>query len=375
MTWAIYAINALHLHRTGCAAYTYLLQSSQPYIRGPFSQFSEQRTDTWSWTDAAAGQEDERAAMLREHLGTAETAAAFPFLTGYGGYLQIFTHGFTGMRADIDGYEVIDGKKGPMRIVLVVDPVMVPQFPDGLRIKGIKFHGAVLDFNIGPRTTTISRRGGRHFADGKTINVKTQGRGVSSEYRHYTLDPGDAITIPTRRPDLDGPKVPGNFAQCAPISSITPPDGRFLQGEGTSAGAGWIAGRHPVAAVDGSPDTVWQPASPEESSVLIDLGQVKLVSAVMVNWADSPAEKLLVEGFLNGEEENAGWVTMLQVGQVSISSPYDPHKPPRIALPDANVTSASFDRSWNVSKFRVTMKGTQGVDKNVGATVAEISIL
>ncbi|KAJ9133783.1 Glycoside hydrolase family 65 protein [Coniochaeta hoffmannii] len=86
MTWSIYAISEAQLQEKGCAAYTYLQRASEPYIRQPFYQFSEVLADA-------------------ELPGVSNPAfifglnPAFPFLTGAGGFLQIFTHGLIGMRS------------------------------------------------------------------------------------------------------------------------------------------------------------------------------------------------------------------------------------------------------------------------------------
>lgn len=363
MTWAINAINALRLDRSGCAAYTYLLQASQPYIRAPYYQFSEQRTDTWSWEDAAAGQEDERAKWVREHLGTAETSAAFPFLTGYGGYLQIFTHGFTGMRTVFDEYV---GK-----VVLVVEPLMMPQFPEGMTIKGVKFQGAVLDFHIGSDSTEILRRvvGGHANTDAIIVRL---GLGYHQYHSHQLLRPGETLLVPNHQLHRN---MEGNTAQCRPVSPAQRQDSSSA-GESSSV-ASWVPGRHPIAAVDGSPDTIWQPSSPEEASIVIDLGSLVNTWGVEVNWADSPAEYLLIEG-LDGDQgmgdADDAWVGLLQLDKVTISSPYDPSKVPRLAVPDSNSTGEYWEETAAVSKIRVTIRGTQGVDKTVGATIAEIKI-
>jgi trehalose/maltose hydrolase-like predicted phosphorylase len=69
MTYSIFSIDANTLSNgVGCASYTYLLASSQPYSRPPFYQFSEQTGD-----------------IFNDNGGT---NPAFTFLTGHGGYLQ-----------------------------------------------------------------------------------------------------------------------------------------------------------------------------------------------------------------------------------------------------------------------------------------------
>uniref|UniRef100_A0A0B7K532 alpha,alpha-trehalase n=1 Tax=Bionectria ochroleuca TaxID=29856 RepID=A0A0B7K532_BIOOC len=318
MTWAIYAIAALHLHPTGCAGYTYLLQASQPYLRDPFQQFSEQRTDTWSWSDGSSSW-----SILEEYFGTEGTTAAFPFLTGYGGYLQIFTHGFTGMRAESDA--------------LVIDPVMVPQLPEGIKVRGIKYRGAALDFDIGLQHTTISRRKASR-EDGHVV--------LRHFDKHFTLLPGQKIKLDTRRPDLTSTSVLGNIAQCKPVRS-----------ESSGAAAAWVAGRHP-------------PLTADAASIVISLGETRSVSSVLVNWAAVPAESFSVHGKLGDE-----WMEMLRVEDIKISSPYDPEKVKKVAVPKGNTTEARLEKKWECREVKFTIQGTQGPDKASGATVAEISLV
>lgn len=362
MTWAIYAISSLHLHQTGCAAYTYMLQASQPYLRAPFYQFSEQQTDTWSWADAAAGAGATLDDMSSHFGETDHTSAAFPFLTGYGGYLQIFTHGFTGMQA------VIDQETGG--IVLVVDPVMVPQLTEGIKVRGVKFHDAVLDFDIGPTETVISRRPGIGplYQSGGPITLRFIDKKTGPV--DYVVRPTESIRLPTRRPDLNSTAIAGNMVQCAAVRSVSSSSSSQL--------APWVTGRHPVAAVDGSNDTVWQPQSPEmEASIVVELGEMKLIKGMLVNWAAAPATEFTLEGQTGAKEtlDSQTWEHIYGTNSVAISAPYDPERAKRIVVPDANVTSVKFDIAWNAQRVRFTIRGSQGTDKTVGATVAELAIL
>jgi len=127
MTYSIFGINSAQLSTRGCEAFTYLLQSSEPYVRGPFSQFSEQTTDVYA--------------------DNGGTNPAYTFLTGHGGYLQIWTHGFTGYRSRLDCF--------------YLDPTLPPQLaPDGFTVRGMKWQGSVFDVTVGGKQTTITRRSG-----------------------------------------------------------------------------------------------------------------------------------------------------------------------------------------------------------------------
>ncbi|NEE18483.1 glycoside hydrolase family 65 protein, partial [Streptomyces sp. SID7499] len=85
MTDSVHAIDAAETGEPGCSTYTYLQRSVRPFVRGPYELFSEARGDK-------AGAED--------------PLSGFPaddFLTGKGGFLQVFTHGLTGLRLREDG--------------------------------------------------------------------------------------------------------------------------------------------------------------------------------------------------------------------------------------------------------------------------------
>ncbi|KAL1994699.1 hypothetical protein VTN49DRAFT_2169 [Thermomyces lanuginosus] len=130
MTWSIYAISEAQLQESGCASYTYLLRSAAPYLRRLFYQFCETAIDA---------PEDDNDSNPVFPFGL---YPAFPFLTGAGGFLQVFTHGLTGMRRHHN--------------YLYLDPILSPQIPQGVRIKGIKWQGASFDTSIQLNITTIT---------------------------------------------------------------------------------------------------------------------------------------------------------------------------------------------------------------------------
>jgi len=321
MTWSMFAINAAKLDEQGCAAYTYLLNGYQPYLRAPFYQLSEQQTDSWH----------------TEHFAT-ETNAAFPFLTAYGGFLQVFTHGFTGIRPQLDA--------------LFMDPMMVPQLPKGLTLKGVKYQGAVLDISIGPETTTITRHKIAYSPQAITIRIG----GKALKPGDHALYAGETLTVPTRRPDHNGTAVPGNLAQCAPAFSSQP----------------YVPGRLPLAAVDGSNTTLWQPASPSLSALVVDLGYLRTVSGISINWGPTPALKMEVWG---SETIYGRYERLVKVKKVGVSEQYISEEARLVKIRQGNVTLAKFEKKVDVRFVRVDIQGTWGNDKGVGATVAEVAIL
>ncbi len=323
MTWAMYAINEAQLQEQGCAAYTYLLCAYQPYVRVPFYQFSEQASDDW-----------------RTNGGT---HPAFPFLTGYGGYVQVYTHGFTGMRPRLDA--------------LFLDPMMVPQIPEGIRINGVKYQGAAFDIHIGLQNTTIKRR--ENKLEGEKARNKATIRigGKASNPGDYTLDVGASLVVPTRRPDLNGTAIEGNLAHCRPATSEQK----------------WVPARLPLAAVDGSNATLWQPLSPEPASIIVDLGLGHSIRGAVINWGPSPPIAFSISGGLVAEGKR--FTEFFETRTVSISEPYKLQEAKLVKIRQGNVTVVELGRSYNARYVNLTVEGTQGNDKTVGATVAEFAII
>ncbi|NEE38178.1 haloacid dehalogenase, partial [Streptomyces sp. SID7982] len=123
MTDSVHAIDAAAIGEPGCSAYTYMQRSVRPFMRGPYDLFSEARGDK---------------------AGSQDPLSGFPaddFLTGKGGFLQVFTHGLTGLRLREDGVRL--------------DPTLPPQLHEGVTLKNLRFRDAAYEVVIGPRTTTV----------------------------------------------------------------------------------------------------------------------------------------------------------------------------------------------------------------------------
>ncbi|MFJ1768081.1 glycosyl hydrolase family 65 protein [Amycolatopsis sp. NPDC088138] len=147
MTDAIATIAGAALGSPGCAVYTSLRDSADPYLAAPFDQWYETRT-----------------------------GGAFDFTTGQGGYLQEFLYGFTGLRWGTDS--------------VTVDPFLPPQLP-GVDITGVRWHGRTFDLSVGQRTTKLTLR------SGPPLPVSVGGAGVRQ------VRPGAALQVPTRHPAGD----------------------------------------------------------------------------------------------------------------------------------------------------------------------------
>ena len=105
----------------------------------PFYQFSEQTSDNY----ALNGNRN----------------PAFSFLTGHGGFLQIFTHGLTGYRFRRD--------------VFYLNPTLPPQLgQEGLIVKGMKWQGAVFDVQVALDITSVIRKPGSQDSNGRKVTVQ-----------------------------------------------------------------------------------------------------------------------------------------------------------------------------------------------------------
>lgn len=327
MTWSIYAISEAQLQQRGCAAYTYLQRSSESYIRQPFYQFSETLLDS-------------------EPEGVQNPAfifglnPAFPFLTGAGGYLQVFTHGLTGMRPNADAF--------------YLDPTLPPQLANGVEIRGMKWQNASFDVVIEMNNTTITRRPTLRASSSANKKVALQILGGNPGVKEYRLAEGESIVVPTRRPDIG--RTPEDLALCRPVVSD----------------AAWAAGNYPYAIVDGSNSTVWQPASPEKASAVIEVGKKqKAVSKVIINWGSIPPSSF---SLLGSKEVGSGFKELLPTQKVEISAPYDPEKAHIIQIREGNVTVVELHKLAQVRFLKLVIEGSYA-SNGLGATVAEVQMV
>ncbi|MEU0726507.1 discoidin domain-containing protein [Streptomyces sp. NPDC006140] len=221
MTDSVHAVDAAAIGKPGCATHTYLMRSIRPFVRGPFALFSEARGDR------AAGAGDPHAGFPAED-----------FLTGKGGFVQVFTHGLTGLRT----------RSGAVR----VDPMLPPQLSEGVTLRGLRAHGRTYEVAIGAEETTV------RLVQGEPFELQTpQGSQIVSSTAPAVLK--------TRRPD----RVPTeNLARCRPAEATSEQPGLYAN-----------------AAVDGDGTTPWSPKA-AEARLTVDLGRAVRVSKVEVEWTD-----------------------------------------------------------------------------------------
>ncbi len=261
MTDSVHAIAAAGTGEAGCSTYTYLQRSIKPFVRGPFAQFSEAR-------GAKAGAEDPLA-------GT----PAHDFLTGKGGFLQIFTNGLTGMRMREDR--------------LHLDPMLPPQLGRGVTLRGLRWQGRTYDIELGAHETTV------RLTDGAPMTLDTpQGAQV--------LGKAAPVVLKTRRPDL---APTDNSARCTAATASSEEPGMYAD-----------------AAVDGNPATAWVPDGPQ-GSLTTDLGKPVRVSKATPTWSGpAPASydvQLSLDGRnwrSSGQPVSARYVRVLVRGEADAKS-------------------------------------------------------
>ncbi|MFB7549243.1 discoidin domain-containing protein [Streptomyces sp. NPDC056154] len=234
MTDSVHAIDAAAIGEAGCVTYTYLQRSVRPFMRGPFALFSEAR-------GAKSGAQDQLSGR-----------PADDFLTGKGGFLQVFTHGLTGLRLREDGVRL--------------DPLLPPQLGKGVTLTGLRYRGRTYDVAIGPLTTTVRLTSGAPF----TVHTPTGPRLLTG-----------TLTLPTRRPDL---AATTDAARCRPATATSETPGLYA-----------------AAAVDGSAATAWSPEG-ATGALTVDLGRTAPVTSIEPEWTDVRSSSYRLETSVNGTD-------------------------------------------------------------------------
>ncbi|KAK1975930.1 glycosyl hydrolase family 65 central catalytic domain-containing protein, partial [Colletotrichum cereale] len=330
MTWSLYAIAANSLATSGCAFWTYLVKSFQPYIRGPWFQYSEQQDDEPGIPDPLTGN---------------PINPAFPFLTGHGGLLQIFTAGFLGLRVTHQN--------------LVINPSLPPQlrhFKPPIQY----YNGAVVSFHMNRTHTSITRRDASHFDGlvpdqyGKEDMPITVGRDVDDPNALTVfLRVNDTVVVHNRLYDAEV-SVPGNIVQCR--------------------GANSTHGELAFAATDGYGGTYWQPdASDVTAALVVDLGfsqPPQLLEAVRLDFAMRPPRHVKVSISNSSDFEPS---TVLTDQDILITKPWVSNSP--VVKYVGNMTTIQLtDAVWSGAFAKLEITGCW-IDDGAGATVAEFGLL
>ena len=170
-----------------------------------------------------------------DQFSETNAGGAFTFMTGIGGFLQEFLYGYSGLRMHANG--------------ISVDPSLTGQFT-GEVLRNLKWHGRTFTISVGPEQSTVS------LISGGALPVTV--RGTRHVVRH-----GQALTITTRRPDQ---KPTSDLVRCAAASATSAQPGRI-----------------PLAAVDGSPATDWQPVR-TPASLTVRLPHAQTVGSATLRW-------------------------------------------------------------------------------------------
>ncbi|KKY39733.1 putative acid trehalase [Diaporthe ampelina] len=332
MTWSMYAIAANSLATSGCAFWTYLVKSFQPYIRGPWYQYSEQQDDEPGIPDPLTGN---------------AINPAFPFLTGHGGLLQTFTAGFLGLRVTHRN--------------LLVNPSLPPQLRS-FRPPVQFFNGAVVGFRMNRTHTSITRRDASHFdglvpdqygGEGMPVTI---GRGVDDpDARTVLLRVNDTAVVENRLyDDAAAAAVPRNILLCR--------------------GAGSTHGELAFAATDGYGATFWQSgASDATAALVVDVGSSQAprpLGAIRLDFAMRPPKHVRVS-VSNSSAFEPGIVLADQ--DVGVTRPWVPDSP--VVRYVGNITTIRLaGAAWSGAFAKLEVTGCW-TDDGAGATVAEFELL
>ncbi|RMD39453.1 hypothetical protein DV735_g5673, partial [Chaetothyriales sp. CBS 134920] len=349
MTYAIFAIVANTVSTSGCAAYTYQQYSTQPYLRAPWFQFSEQILDD---VDINGG-----------------FHPAFPFLTGHGGANQVALYGYLGLRYI------------PSSWALHINPSLPPQIP---RIQYRTFHYRGWPISAWSNTThtTLTRDGELRPAAGAVPNTTFANAPIpvvvgaigTTDTQTYQLHVNSSITVPNRLIAFELTTA-NNAAQCLPVTT----DSDF------------VPGQFPIAAIDGGLSTTWQPIQANETaSITISFPNDKIGKRVIgfgFDFADRPPYNYSVY-FSNSSSSGLGQ-QLVSSGSINISSPFDASQVEAILPVSSNytyidlTTTSKHGEAYYLSKY-VTLSiwgswyhgsSTRQNMAGVGAKVAEFEVI
>ncbi|KAK8086421.1 glycoside hydrolase family 65 protein [Apiospora phragmitis] len=337
MTWGLYAIAANTLADSGCAFWTFLVKSFQPYVRAPWYQFSEQQVDRPSVKDPLTGQ---------------DINPAFPFLTGHGGLLQTFTAGFLGLK-------VTDTN-------LVVLPSLPPQLQH-FKAPIQFYNGAVIEFWMNQTHTNITRHDASLFDGlvpdqyGAADMPITIGRNVDDEDGHTIHLAINRTATVENRGQHRNLGVAGNILQCLEAKAEDP----------------YAPGQFPFAATDGYAGTVWQPAS---GSILASLtiNTTSLpptrLKSVQLDFGMRPPKsvRVLLSNSSTFDDPDTTREIVRET-RITITQPWQPDSP--VVPYVGNITDIALaDNVWSGRFARLQMERCW-VEDGVGATVAELALV
>ncbi|KAF2687571.1 carbohydrate-binding module family 32 protein [Lentithecium fluviatile CBS 122367] len=332
MTYAAFSIVANEISPSGCSSYTYDTYSSQPYIRAPFFQFSEQLIDNFYINGG--------------------THPAFPFLTGMGGANRVAIFGYLGLRLFVDKLDV--------------DPSLPPQVKY-LNYRTFYWQGYGINATSNSTHTTLARLPNKI--------LPTANKDYASSPLPVTLGTrpgkfwlGTKPLVLKNRMIGQTPTVAGNILQCK----------RLVQGDYL-----YLPGQFPIAAIDGASSTKWQPEnSTRVNYISVDLGADTAfhpLKSMLLDWGAQPPayyEVLFTNTSIPPFDERSD-VRNVTAGYVEISEPYDPRLLYVIRPVKANQTNVTLEAGhWSGRYAHLGIKGNLANESSfAGGTVAEWSVV
>jgi trehalose/maltose hydrolase-like predicted phosphorylase len=342
MTYGVFSIVANEISPSGCSSYTYDLYSTQPYVRAPWYQLSEQLEDDFSTNGG--------------------TNPAFPFLTGMGGANRVAIFGFLGLRLFIDRLDI--------------DPSLPPQIPY-LNYRTFYWQGYGINATSNATHTTLARLPADKYTL-STANTTYATKpipvtlGTRGGYYELPVSPKE-ILIVTNRMIGQTTTVAGNILQCAANVTST---------------SSYMPAQFPLSAIDGAASTRWQPVYTNTTTYLVvDLGEhfpAYPIKQILFDWAHLPPLSYSVF-FSNTSlppfgNNDWGVVTNVTRGDVELSRPSDPSRASVIETYVGNQTNVTLETMvWSGRYATLGVKGCWGYKitggKREGPTIAEWSLI
>jgi alpha,alpha-trehalase len=332
MTFPVFSMASRRLFSYGCSSQSYLQKSVLPYVRSPFSQFSEQADDN-----------------VQTNGGT---HPAFPFLTAHGGFLQAIVHGIMGLKYSAR----MDPETKELERYLAFDPVKPLSLPGGAVIKGFRYMGQLLDVTLTDHSAIIKHRGS------SPVLVEVNPR--NDKAGNYTLFPGKKLIVPIYDPPLN---IPGSISECKQVANLTL----------------GLPAEVPLSAVDGNNYTYWQPFDRRPAKMLIDLGKPQVLKDGVVIWGSRPAKYLSLyaakEIHIRYEDmmatlENQDFIKLVDKLEIEISQPFDPRYLHEVRLLPNNETHFKINSPRLTRYVIVEVEDALDPQGQGGATLNEIAL-
>lgn len=328
MTYMIFSVAFSQVASSGCASYTYQQYSEVPYARGPWFFFSEQLTDDYTTNGG--------------------THPAYPFLTGHGGANQVTLFGYLGLRLTPS-------------FTLHIAPDLPPQIPN-LKYRTFYWQGWPISAVANQTHTALTRLAIPYAAANLTYAKAPIPIQIGNDNsKTYQLEPLGTLVLPNRR-IADNSTVPGNIAQCLPVSS---PDE-------------YLPGQFPISAVDGAASTKWEPViSNKSQSITVSLGSdsIQPVTGFFFDFGSVPPANITV--LFHNTTDLTKAVTAL-TRKITISNPYKASENDLIRPYSSNTTSFTLDAPiYSGAYATLQIQGNQAnpAPSASGATVAEFAVI